>query len=891
MGPILRRLFPDMEFISKDRFSNLSFAGSKKISRLPRRSAVVGFSADAVYSIAELIRRQRGGAAVVLGALSPRTRNAQAELFQNGAVDYLVATDAIGMGLNMDIDHIAFAARRKFDGRRMRDLHPDELGQVAGRAGRHIRDGTFGQTADCSDIDDETIEAIENHKFPAIQALQWRSNSLDFSSLPNLRLSLDRAPPGDYLRRARPGEDELAFAKLSANETVRRRATAIASISLLWDVCQIPDFRKSAFDQHARLLGEIYEQLMDHGRVAETWLAPKVESLNRTDGDIDSISTRISYIRTWTYLSNRAGWIENSTYWRGKTQSIENALSDALHEKLTQRFVDRRTSILLKKLRDNTPLLAGVTEDGEVIVEGQFVGRLLGFQFIIDPRAKGHEAKRVRAAAEKALTPVLAARAAALANAEPEELDLRPDATIWWRSSPVAHLEKGPAQFRPNLKMNGFDAISPSLRLRVFDRLSSFVASKVETQLGDLSKLKMASDGADNSELSGLARGVAFRLVENFGAMSRNQIATELKQLEQQERAKLRRLGVRFGEYTLFVPSILKPAPAKLLTLLWALWTDKEPSRFPAPKPGLVSVPVNKEYSHGFYYATGYRPSGERAIRIDMLERLAAIIRTARNDGPKEGFEVNQQMMSIIGCSGDEFEGVLTSLGFQKRTIQRAKAATAAPPNEVVSASEQDAPKAENPSHSEKETPLPNGVETDASEKTVLAAEDTAHLAAAPDSDSEQNGTVQSVSAGADIQASETTLNSDAAIVQENAASPSSPTDVETSEQEEVIVWRMAPRRPPRDKEQRRARNSAPDEKSARSGNAKGGGRPGQRSSDKPNRSGDKRNDRKKKREQPRGPRQFTAGPKRSAGPDPNSPFAVLASLKSEGDKDGPDKT
>ncbi|MEL7486745.1 MAG: helicase-related protein, partial [Pseudomonadota bacterium] len=672
MRPILRRLFPDIQFVARERLSVLTYAGPKKVTRLPRRSAVVAFSADTVYAVAELIRRQRGGAAVVLGALSPRTRNAQAELYQSGEVDYLVATDAIGMGLNMDIDHVAFAARRKFDGRSARDLRNDELAQIAGRAGRHLRDGTFGVTADCHGFDEEIIAAIENHQFDPASSLQWRSEALDFSSLPGLMNALAAAPAREGLARARPGDDEIVLGSLARRADIRERAGGGAALRLLWDVCQIPDFRKIAIDEHASLLGEIYEQLIDDGRVSDAWLAPRVDRLDRTDGDIDALSNRIAHVRTWTYLSNRAAWLEKAGYWQEKTRRIEDRLSDALHDKLTQRFVDRRTSVLFKKLKDDAPILAGVTDDGDVIVEGQFVGRLMGFEFQIDPRAKGIEAKRVRAAAEKALAPVLAARAAALANAKPEELSITDDAVVRWRSSAVARFEKGPAPLRPSLSILGLEALSPSLRGRIQDRLQDYVAGRIEGLLGPLIVLGQAAEAGEGGELNAVARGVAYRLVENFGAMSRVHFGDELKKLEQEERAKMRRLGMRFGEYTLFVPALLKPAPAGLLTMLWSLWTGRKPADFQPPKAGLVSLPVIEDLPHAYYYASGFRPSGARAVRIDMLERLAGQIRSDRKDKNfRDGFEATSQMMSLVGCSGEDFEGILKSLGYkmERKTV------------------------------------------------------------------------------------------------------------------------------------------------------------------------------------------------------------------------------
>lgn len=679
MAPILRQLFPKISFLGRERFSTLAFTGSKKVTRLPRRTAVVAFSSDTVYAIAELVRRQRGGAAVVLGALSPRTRNAQAALYQDGEVDYLIATDAIGMGLNMDIDHVAFAGRRKFDGRHMRDLTAAEAAQIAGRAGRHMRDGTFGITGDCRPFDEEMIEAIEEHRFDAVRGLFWRSEMLDFNSIPALLNSLETKPPREEFIRARPDDDERAFAFLVRNPDIREMAGGGAALALLWEVCQLPDFRKMTVDQHGRLIGEIYTELIRHERLSEDWFAPRIAPLEKTTGDIDTLSSRIAHIRSFTYLANRVSWVDKATYWQERTRAIEDRLSDALHERLTQRFVDRRTAVLLKKLKSDEPLLAGVTDDGEVIVEGQFVGRLIGFEFIIDPRATGPDAKPVRAAAEKALSPVLAARASALANAKPEDLSIDHDGTIWWRQSAVARLDKGPAPLRPRLVIRNIDSLTPVLRGRIEDRLTDYVAARVEGLLGPLIAMQQLIDATGDNALDGTTRGVAYRLVENFGAASRHLFGDDLKQLSQTERAKLRSAGMRFGEYTLFMPALLKPAPASLLTLLWALWHDRDPSALTPIKAGLVSTPVEENVPHAFYYASGYRPSGNRAVRIDMLERLAGDIRRAREAAGREGFEATPQMMSLVGCSGEDFEAILTSLSFRKNTVRKSF-----PPKPVV---------------------------------------------------------------------------------------------------------------------------------------------------------------------------------------------------------------
>lgn len=859
MKPILQRLFSNIEFIARERFSKLTYSGPKKATRLPRRSAIVAFSADTVYALAELIRRQRGGAAVVLGALSPRTRNAQAELYQSGEVDFLIATDAIGMGLNMDIDHVGFAASRKFDGRRPRNLTPSEIAQIAGRAGRHIRDGTFGVTADCPAFEEDLVTAIEEHQFDPVTSLLWRSEVIDLSSLPSLFKSLDKQPPHALFARSRREDDEDALQRLASRDDIRDMAKGGAALATLWEICQIPDFRKTGGDQHARLLGEIFELLMNDGRINDDWLTPRVERLDRTDGDIDALSARIAHIRTWTYLSHRGAWLHRAPYWQERARAIEDKLSDALHEKLTQRFVDRRTAALLKRLKDDEPLLAGVTDDGEVIVEGQFVGRLLGFEFIVDPRASGAEAKSLRAAGEKALRPVLAARAAALANAEAGELRLEDDGSVWWRSAPVGQLQKGPAPLRPSLAISGLADVTPNLRGRVEDRLKDFVAAKIEGLLGPLVALQAAANTESDDGLKGITKGVAYRLVENFGATSRTQFGDELKQIDQEERSKLRKLGVRFGEFTLFMPALLKPAPASLLTLLWALWTDRKVGDVPPPVAGRVSIEMSESLPHAYFYACGYRPSGSRAVRIDMLERLAGLIRTARNEGnPREGFAASAQMMSLVGCSGEDFEAILRSLGFRKNVVKR-KAVSEAPASQ---------------------TQAPASAEATPDTAAAPAPGDTppATDASLSDAEQEKTSTPQPADpASADAAPAEV----DATPAAEVDASP------EAAEEIEVTLWRPAPRRPrpaARPNRQQGARNQDQNAKGAQGADDKNNRRnkrSGERNKDARGKQPRGKDSRGRDRNSGKG-QTYTAAPRREKKADPNSPFAVLAGLKAE---------
>ena len=864
MAPILKRLIPGIGFVSRERFSHLSYEGHKKVTRLPRRSAIVAFSADSVYAIAELIRRQRGGAAVVMGALSPRTRNAQAAMYNAGEVDFLVATDAIGMGLNMDIDHVAFAAGRKFDGKVSRDLTPAEVAQIAGRAGRHIKDGTWGDTADCPGFPEQLIDQVTEHQFEPVTALQWRSDRLRFGSLPALLGSLETPPPRRELVRARMGDDEEALRRLSKRHDIRDLAKGGAALRLLWDCCQIPDFRKVTPDQHAVMLAEIYIQLIERGRIREEFVSKQLERLTSLEGDVDALSTRIAHVRTWTYLTHRPGWIERASHWQAEARRIEDALSDMLHEKLTARFVDRRTSVLLKKLKDDAPLLAGVTETGEVVVEGEFVGRLIGFQFILDPRAKGPHAKAVRFAALKALRPELTARAAALAGAKADEFTLSDEGTIEWRGSTVARLEKGPQPLRPDVRLVATEHLPPQALPAIEERMTAFVADRVEGLAGPLVALQKAVNrgGEGPDVLTPGARGVAFRLIESFGAVSRHLIAQDVKALEQAERAKLRDLGVRFGEVTIYLPAILKPANARFVGLLWSLWTGTPGGAHEAPKPGATSAPKAEGVPDAFYLVSGYRPSGEVVVRIDMLERLAQEIRKAREGGGRSGFEVSPRMMSLVGVSGEAFEGILKSLSYKKDTVTR-----------PVKREPEPAPAAEDAATAEGAGAEPGTVAAapgdDPLPPSAPAAEAATAEAVAPQEDNGEAATAtatgsETPQAEPAPEAAETPA--EAAPAAAAAAEPGADGEPET---ETVTLWRYAP--------PQRSRNRGPRGKPSEGGRPQGKGQNQGRG-----KSGGKPYGKGKgggKGGKPQGPRTHTFAPKPKKV-DPDNPFAVLAGLK-----------
>src|SRR6476660_9016335 len=620
MRPIVERLLPGASLVSRPRLSQLSFAGEKKLTRLPRRSAVVAFSAEEVYAIAELIRRQRGGAAVVLGALSPRTRNSQVALYQSGDVDYLVATDAIGMGLNLDVDHVAFASDRKFDGYQFRRLNPAELAQIAGRAGRATRDGTFGTTGRCPPFETELAQALESHSFEPIKVLQWRNTALDFSSVGALQASLTETPKENGLTRAPLAEDILVLEHAARDDDIRALAQTRAAVERLWDVCPVPDYRKISPATHAELATTLYGFLMREGTIATDWFALQVEQANHTDGDIDTLSNRIAHIRTWTFAANRPDWLADPEHWQGVTRAVEDRLSDALHERLTERFVDRRTSVLMRRLRENAVLETDISKSGEVVVEGHAIGRLDGFMFTAAASAAGSEAKALAGAAQKALAGEIDARATRLAQAADGQFVLATDGTIRWLGQPVGELVAGEEALKPRVRIIADEHLTGAPRDAVQARLDLWLKSHIERILEALFRLAAADD------ITGIARGVAFQLMEALGVLERQKVADEVKGLDQPARATLRRYGVRFGAYHIYVPALLKPAPRVLATQLWALkHGGSEKKALDAMEQlagsGRTSIAADEEIPKAFYRVAGYRVCGGRAVRVDILER------------------------------------------------------------------------------------------------------------------------------------------------------------------------------------------------------------------------------------------------------------------------------
>ena len=653
--PLMRRLVPEAEYVSRPRLSTLSHTGHKKVTRLPRRSAVVAFSLADVFSLAELVRRQRGGTAIVMGALSPRARNAQVGMFQAGEVDYLVATDAIGMGLNMDLDHVAFARLSKFDGRGPRRLAAAEIGQIAGRAGRHMADGTFGTTADEGLLDPGTVLAVEEHRFAPLTRVFWRNTRLNYDSVGALLRSLDERPPSAALVQARDADDHRALQLLSRNADVGALAINRGSVRLLWEVCQIPDFRKVMSDSHARFLAQCFLHLAGPGeRLPNPWVGAQMAQLDRLDGDIDTLMARIAHIRTWTYITHRGDWIDGAADWQERARGIEDRLSDALHDRITQRFVDRRSAFLVRHLAGDGELLASVDKTGEVRVEGTFVGRLDGFRFVPDA-SDGDAMRTLVTAANRVLRGEVAARARLLAADADEAFALDAGGGVLWRGGPVGRLAGGDTMLTPRVEVRAGDFLDGEARERVRQRLHLFVKDEIERRLAPLF-------AAHALPLSGAARGLVFQLTNALGCLATAAAAASLRSLDTATRRALARLGVRFGTETVFVEPLLGIDAVRFRALLWAVQQGRAVPPLPGARNRGKAMPVDASLPESFYAAIGRCVIAGLALRPDRLERLAAAARARARDGQ---FAAGDDWAALAGVPGSEVRRVLLALGYR----------------------------------------------------------------------------------------------------------------------------------------------------------------------------------------------------------------------------------
>lgn len=653
IAPILKRLIPEAMIETRPRFSTLSYAGARKLTRLPRRTAIVAFSLNEVYALAELIRRQRGGTAVVLGALSPRTRNAQVGMYQAGEVDYMVATDAIGMGLNMDIEHVAFAGTRKFDGRTPRRLKAAEIGQIAGRAGRYQHDGTFGVTNNVAPFDDEYVEAIESHQYETLDRLYWRNRVFDFGSPRALLDSLSRRPSLPLLHRAREADDFRSLKSLAADPDVAGKATNPAAVRLLWDVCQIPDFRKVMADIHVRLLRQVYLHLSTpEARLPEDWVAGHINRLDNVGGDIDTLTQRIAHIRTWTYISHRPDWLPDSAHWQGVARAIEDKLSDALHERLLQRFVDRRAPVLAKRRQGEEALLSFVSKTGEVVVEGVIAGSMAGLRFVRDDAQSREETQTLVSAARGTIALEVETRVAALCADSDDAFTLSRGGRIRWRDQEVAVLRRGESALNPDITLLRNELLQARNRDLVQARLERWFAAHLRQRFAALF-------AARDANLSGAARGIVFQLSEGLGSIGSVAARGQIAALDAEDKKALSRMGLRFGVHALYFAPLLRPAALRLRATLAAVHTGH-----PAPRVGqAASVPVDS-VPRELWQLTGYRTLGDRAIRVDAAERLAAAARKRARGG---AFAADKQLAAMAGCEGGALTVVLRDLGYRPK--------------------------------------------------------------------------------------------------------------------------------------------------------------------------------------------------------------------------------
>jgi ATP-dependent RNA helicase SUPV3L1/SUV3 len=675
MAPIIRRLIPDAQIERRERFSKLSYGGFRKLTRLPPRSAIVAFSAANVYALAELLRRQCGGTAVVLGALSPRTRNAQVAMYEAGEVDYLVATDAIGMGLNMGITHVGFSAMTKFDGHGFRRLLPSEVGQIAGRAGRYMEDGTFGPTADLEPFEPELVAAVEAHEFDPVESIFWRNANLDYYSADALKRSLEVPPSDRELRRTPPTDDYNALLAMREHADIKQMATNPEAVHALWDTCRIPDFSGDLSGNHTRLVARIYRFLMaDAGRISSDWIERSIGQFDRTDGDIDTLMARIAGVRTWSYISHRQSWLDDPDGLQARARELEDKLSDALHECLTQRFVDRKASVITRGLREKDKLLAGISDAGMITVEGEEVGRLDGFRFApLDDDVAA--SPRLMAAANRAVRESIGARIAALAGAEDEAFTLdRSGARIIWKQAPVARLTVGADILHPLVEVLPSDLLDVPSREDMRVRLQGWLEATLGADMAPLFALTQA-------KFSGSSRALAFRLSVGLGCAARVKGDDPANHLTDDERKALAKVGIRIGVASVYLPTLLKGRVMELKAMLYRIHANAatgtaattatteaavaaEALEATFPDGGATAMPRSELIDDLWYLALGFCPAGPVAVRADELERLLAAVRRGTKDGM---FTVSPDLLSRIDATADVFARMIRSFGYAVR--------------------------------------------------------------------------------------------------------------------------------------------------------------------------------------------------------------------------------
>ena len=655
---IISKLNDDIEFINGNRLSKLSYSGHKKISRINRKAAIIAFSAEEVYAIAELLRRQKGGAAIVMGSLSPKTRNAQVDLYQSGDVDFLVATDAIGMGINMDLDYVYFSNFKKFDGKKLRKLSLSEIGQIAGRAGRYLNDGNFGITGDCKELKPEEVDLLENHKFEEIRTLFWRNSNLNFNNSQSLIRSLEEKPNKDWLRKINECEDEKSLKFFLREKDLKNKEFDTNTLKLLWECCQIPNFVKKTYGNHFEVIENVFKFLNSKkSKISDEYMRLQLIKLDKLDGNVDSLSNRIANVRTWSYVSNKNNWIENQDYWVEKTKLLEDRLSDRLHEELTKTFIDKRASVLARGLKQDMDFKTEILENHDVKIDDQFIGKIKGLKLELDLKKGSLETdiKSLKKAARQTIGPELEKRIQNLIDTGLVELNN--DFKIYWNKFSIAKLIPGNDYLNPNFELIVDDMLEQNQRKKLSEFLDKFIKNKVNTILKSLIDLKNLKD--KNSSVKALA----YQLYENNGVLKRENVTEYLKILGQNERKILRDLGVKFGRYHVFLYKLIKPEPVLLRTLLWKNFHQKYFNLTP-PTFGLNFIEDKDNRNKNFMLLCGFEKFDNFFIRIDILERLFKQIINSNSDENKE-IKLKPEMLNLLGCSKDDFKKLIKKMSYK----------------------------------------------------------------------------------------------------------------------------------------------------------------------------------------------------------------------------------
>jgi ATP-dependent RNA helicase SUPV3L1/SUV3 len=655
---IISKLDDDIEFINRNRLSKLNYAGHKKISRINRKTAIIAFSAEEVYAIAELIRRQKGGAAIVMGSLSPKTRNAQVELYQSGDVDFLVATDAIGMGINMDLDYVYFSNLKKFDGKKQRKLNLSEIGQIAGRAGRYLNDGSFGITGDCKEISAEEVNLLENHKFEKIKMLFWRNSNLNFNNPYSLIKSLEERPQKDWLRKIHECEDEKALKYFLRDKNLENIDFNGKNLNLLWECCQIPDFVKKTYGNHYEVIENVFMFLSGNkGKITNEYMRLQLMKLDKLEGNVDSLSNRIANVRTWSYVSNKNNWIENQEYWIEKTKLLEDKLSNRLHEELTKTFIDKRASILARGLKQDMDFKTEILENNDVKIDNQFIGKINGLKLTLDLKKGALETdiKSLKKAARQTIGPELEKRIQSIIDTG--LIELNADFKIYWNKFSIARLTPGNDYLNPNFELIVDEILEDNQRQKLSEYIGKWTKNKIDTVLQSLIDLKNIKDKHSS------IKALAYQLYENNGILKRENISEYLKKLGQNERKVLRDLGVKFGRYHVFLHKLIKPEPVILRTLLWKNYHQKYLKLTP-PTFGLNFTEDKDNGNKNFMLLCGFEKFDDYFVRVDILERLFMQIINSGSEKTKE-IKLVPEMLNLLGCSKDNFKKLIQKMNYR----------------------------------------------------------------------------------------------------------------------------------------------------------------------------------------------------------------------------------